>query len=78
MSQVLAWETTPSGYSFQFTSDDKLIIEHDKYLQPSQSTLPGQAIVPFTDIETLERLIQKAKAIKNGETLPAPTLFIAS
>lgn len=79
MSQVLAWETTPSGYSFQYTSDDKVIIEHDKYLQPTQSTLPGQAILPFTDVETLERLINKAKAIKSGEMTPTPpALFIAS
>jgi hypothetical protein len=77
--QVLAWETTQSGYSFQYTSDDRIVIEHDKYLQPNQSTLPGQVIVPFTDIETLERLIANAKAIKNGEMTPTPpALSIAS
>lgn len=76
--QVLVWETTQSGFSFQFTSDDKLIIEHDAYLQANQSTLPGQAILPFTDVETLERLIAKAKAIKSGEPVQAPTLSIAS
>lgn len=77
-SQVLAWETTPSGYSFQYTSNDQLVIEHDAYLQPTQTTLPGQTIIPFTDVDALERFIKKAKAIKNGEPVQAPSLFIAS
>lgn len=76
--QVLAWETTQTGFSFQFASNDEIIIEHDQYLQPTQSTLPGQVKLPFAALEALERLIQKAKAIKQGETLPAPSLFIAS
>lgn len=78
-SQVLAWETTSSGYSFQYTSDDQIVIEHDAYLQPAQSTLPGQVIMPFADVDALDRFIQKIKAIKNGEVTPAPpALFIAS
>lgn len=76
-AQVLAWETTTSGYSFQSTSDS-LIIEHDAYLQPAQSTLPGQVIFPISELDALERFIAKVKAIKNGEAVSAPSLFIAS
>jgi hypothetical protein len=77
--QVLAWETTQSGFSFQYTSDDRIIVEHDQYLQPLQSTLPGQAVLPLSELDTLERFIQKVKAIKNGEVVEAPpTLSVAS
>ncbi len=76
--QVLAWETTPSGFSFQSTSDS-LIIEHDQYLQTLQHTLPGQVIFPISELDDLERFIQKIKAIKNGEVVEAPpALSIAS
>lgn len=77
-SQVLAWETTQSGFSFQYTSDDQVVIEHDAYLQPQQKSLPGQTIMPFTELDALKRFIQKIEAIKNGEAVQAPSLFIAS
>jgi hypothetical protein len=77
-SQVLAWETTPSGFSFQFASDGRIIIEHDAYLQPQQKSLPGQTILPFSDLDALKRFIQKIEAIKNGGPVQAPALFIAS
>lgn len=77
-SQVLAWETTRTGFSFQFASNDEIIIEHDAYLQPAQSALPGQVKIPLSELDALERFIARIKAIKQGEALPAPALFIAS
>ena len=80
--QVLAWETT-QDFSFQYASDGTIILETDNYCASAaiqaQNTLPGRVAIPLAEnIDTLKRFIQKIEAIQQGETLSAPSLFIAS
>ena len=79
--QVLAWETT-QDFSFQYASDGTIILETDNYRASAaiqaRNTLPGRVAIPLENIDTLKRFIQKIEAIKNGEPVQAPTLFIAS
>lgn len=81
--QVLAWETTPDGFSFQYTSDGTIILETDNYRASAtiqaNNTLPGRVAIPLAEnIDTLKRFIQKVEAIQGGELVQAPTLSIAS
>ena len=78
MPQVLAWEWTETGFSFQYSSDGIITIERDHYLSSEAGNTPEQVKMPLANIDALKRLIQKIEAIKSGKVLAAPSLFIAS